>query len=39
MNSFDELESRSILSIRETYAQYRDIAMLGSIGKDYIIIL
>jgi len=30
----DELESKSIYIIREAYAQFRDIAMLWSIGKD-----
>ncbi len=34
MDHLDELESRSIYIIREAYAQFRDIAMLWSIGKD-----
>jgi sulfate adenylyltransferase subunit 2 len=34
MNYLDELESKSIYIIREAYAQYRNIAMLWSIGKD-----
>ncbi|MBP7147603.1 MAG: sulfate adenylyltransferase subunit 2 [Acidobacteria bacterium] len=34
MNYLDELESKSIFIIREAYKQFRDIAMLWSIGKD-----
>jgi sulfate adenylyltransferase subunit 2 len=34
MAYLDELENRSIFMIREAYAQFRDIAMLWSIGKD-----
>ena len=34
MKQLDELESRSIYVIREAYRQFRDIAMLWSIGKD-----
>jgi sulfate adenylyltransferase subunit 2 len=34
MEYLDELESRSIYVIREAYKQFRDIAMLWSIGKD-----
>lgn len=34
MNYLDELESRSIYIIREAYRQFRDIAVLWSIGKD-----
>ncbi len=34
MNQLDELESKSIYVIREAYKQFRDIAMLWSIGKD-----
>jgi len=34
MDYLDELESRSIYVIREAYKQFRDIAMLWSIGKD-----
>ena len=34
MNYLDELENKSIYIIREAYAQFRDIAMLWSIGKD-----
>ncbi|MEW5806092.1 MAG: sulfate adenylyltransferase subunit CysD [Acidobacteriota bacterium] len=34
MNYLDELESKSIYIIREAYKQFRNIAMLWSIGKD-----
>ncbi len=34
MDYLDELESKSIYIIREAYKQYRNIAMLWSIGKD-----
>ena len=34
MDYLDELESKSIYIIREAYKQFRDIAMLWSIGKD-----
>ena len=34
MDRLDELESKSIYIIREAYRQYRDIAVLWSIGKD-----
>jgi len=34
MKHLDELESKSIFIIREAYKQFRDIAMLWSIGKD-----
>ncbi|MCC7552270.1 sulfate adenylyltransferase subunit 2 [Candidatus Micrarchaeota archaeon] len=34
MEHLDELESRSIYIIREAYKQYKNIAMLWSIGKD-----
>jgi len=34
MNYLDSLESRSIYIIREAYKQFRNIAMLWSIGKD-----
>jgi sulfate adenylyltransferase subunit 2 len=34
MNYLDELESRSIYIIREAYKQFRNIALLWSIGKD-----
>jgi sulfate adenylyltransferase subunit 2 len=34
MNYLDELESKSIFIIREAYKQFRNIAMLWSIGKD-----
>ncbi len=34
MDHLDELESKSIYIIREAYKQYKNIAMLWSIGKD-----
>lgn len=34
MDYLDELESKSIYIIREAYKQFKDIAMLWSIGKD-----
>jgi sulfate adenylyltransferase subunit 2 len=34
MNSLSRLESNSIYIIREAYAQFRDVALLWSIGKD-----
>lgn len=34
MDHLDELESKSIYIIREAYQQFKDIAMLWSIGKD-----
>jgi sulfate adenylyltransferase subunit 2 len=34
MDLLDEMESRSIYIIREAYRQFRDIALLWSIGKD-----
>ena len=34
MDHLQELESKSIYIIREAYKQFRDIAMLWSIGKD-----
>ncbi|HHQ44937.1 MAG TPA: sulfate adenylyltransferase subunit 2 [Candidatus Altiarchaeales archaeon] len=34
MDHLDELESKSIYIIREAYKQFKDIAMLWSIGKD-----
>jgi sulfate adenylyltransferase subunit 2 len=34
MDHLDQLESQSIFIIREAYKQFRDIAMLWSIGKD-----
>lgn len=34
MDYLDELENKSIYIIREAYAQFRNIAMLWSIGKD-----
>jgi sulfate adenylyltransferase subunit 2 len=34
MDYLDELESKSIYIIREAYKQFRDIALLWSIGKD-----
>lgn len=34
MDHLDELESRSIFIIREAYKQFKNIAMLWSIGKD-----
>src|SRR5512136_2432540 len=34
MDHLDELESKSIYIIREAYKQFRNIAMLWSIGKD-----
>ena len=34
MNHLDQLESQSIYIIREAYKQFRDIAVLWSIGKD-----
>jgi len=34
MDHLDELESKSIFIIREAYKQFRDIALLWSIGKD-----
>ncbi len=34
MNYLDELESRSIFIIREAYKQFRNIALLWSMGKD-----
>lgn len=34
MDHLDELESKSIYIIREAYKQFRDIALLWSIGKD-----
>lgn len=34
MNHLDKLESQSIFIIREAYAQFRNVAMLWSIGKD-----
>ena len=34
MNKLDELESKSIYIIREAYYQFKDIAILWSIGKD-----
>ena len=34
MNYLDKLESKSIYIIREAYKQFKDIAVLWSIGKD-----
>ena len=34
MDYLDELESKSIYIIREAYKQFRNIALLWSIGKD-----
>lgn len=34
MKHLDELESKSIFIIRETYKQFKKIALLWSIGKD-----
>ena len=34
MDHLDELENQSIYIIREAYAQFKDIALLWSIGKD-----
>ncbi|MBN1871514.1 MAG: sulfate adenylyltransferase subunit 2 [Candidatus Omnitrophica bacterium] len=34
MNYLDKLENQSIFIIREAYAQFRNVAMLWSIGKD-----
>lgn len=34
MNYLDELENRSIYTIREAYARFHDIALLWSMGKD-----
>lgn len=34
LDHLDMLESRSIFIIREAYSQYRDVALLWSIGKD-----
>lgn len=34
MDHLDELENQSIYIIREAYAQFKDLAMLWSIGKD-----
>jgi sulfate adenylyltransferase subunit 2 len=34
LDRLDELESRSVYIIREAYAQYKNIAMLWSVGKD-----
>ena len=34
MDRLDELEARSIYVIREAYAQYKNVAMLWSVGKD-----
>ena len=34
MDNLDKLENQSIFIIRETYAQFRKVAMLWSIGKD-----
>jgi len=34
MNYLDKLESQSIYIIREAYKQFKDIAVLWSIGKD-----
>lgn len=34
LTKMDELESRSIFIVREAYQQYRNIALLWSIGKD-----
>lgn len=34
MNHLDQLESKSIFIIREAYKQFKDIAILWSIGKD-----
>ena len=39
MDKLDELESRSIYIIREAYYQYRDIALLWSVGKDSTVLL
>ena len=34
INQLDKLENQSIFIIREAYSQFRDVAMLWSIGKD-----
>jgi len=34
MDHLDKLESQSIYIIREAYKQFKDIAVLWSIGKD-----
>jgi len=39
MDYLDELESRSIYLIREAYKQFKDIAILWSIGKDSTVLL
>jgi sulfate adenylyltransferase subunit 2 len=39
MNNLDELESKSIFIIREAYKQFKNIAMLWSIGKDSTVLL
>lgn len=39
MDKLDELESKSIYIIREAYKQFKDIAILWSIGKDSTVLL
>ncbi len=39
MNHLDELESRSIYIIREAYKQFKDMAVLWSIGKDSTVLM
>jgi len=34
LTQLDKLENQSIFIIREAYSQFRDVAMLWSIGKD-----
>jgi len=34
LTQLDKLENKSIFIIREAYSQFRDVAMLWSIGKD-----